>query len=306
MCRASTSFKIFGKQVVDGRDKPGHDRTWENASVPNKLDEARDLLARANRMIANEGVLDAFGHVTMRHPTDPGRYLMSRSRGPELVQPEDIQEFTLDSQIVKPIEARLYGERVIHGEIYKARPEVMAVCHHHAASILPFCISGMELKPVYHLGATMGGTVPFWDSRDDFGDTTLIVAKPEEGASLARALGPNWIVLMRRHGATVVGTTLHELTFRTIYTARNAAMQIEAHGLGHVSPLNAAETELAGEYNLRPGPVARAWEYWSVRLDKAEGNWAAPKAKTAAPKQRPAKRMAKKSKTKAKQSRRGR
>ena len=215
--------------------------------VPLTLNQAKEVIARANRMIANEGVLDAFGHVTMRHPTDPNRYLMSRSRGPELVQPEDIQEFTLDSQIIKPIEARLYGERVIHGEIYKARPEVNAVCHHHAPSILPFCISGMELKPVYHLGATLGPAVPFWDSRDDFGDTTLIVAKPEEGASLAKALGPNWIVLMRRHGATVAGTSLEELTFRTIYTARNAAMQIEAHNLGHVSPLTAAETELAGE-----------------------------------------------------------
>jgi HCOMODA/2-hydroxy-3-carboxy-muconic semialdehyde decarboxylase len=99
----------------------------------------------------------------------------------------------------------------------------------------------------------------------------LIVAKPEEGASLARALGKNWIVLMRRHGATVAGRTLEELTFRTIYIARNAAVQIQAHGLGHVSPLNAEEIRLAGDYNLQPGPVARAWEYWSVRLDKAEG-----------------------------------
>lgn len=259
------------------------------------LAEARNQLARANRMIANEGVLDAFGHVTMRHPTDPGRYLMSRSRAPELVQPEDIHEFTLESQIVKPIEARLYGERVIHGEIYKARPEVNAVCHHHAPSILPFCISGMELKPVYHLGATLGASVPFWDSRDEFGDTTLIVAKPEEGASLARALEANWIVLMRRHGAAVAGTTLQELVFRTIYTARNAALQIQAHGLGHVSPLTATETDLAGEYNLRPGPVARAWEYWSVRLDKAEGVWRA-----ARPEVVPAKKSAAKGKTKTK------
>ena len=101
--------------------------------MPLTLAQAKVQLARANRMIANEGVLDAFGHVTMRHPTDPGRYLMSRSRAPELVQPDDIHEFTLNSQIVKPIEPRLYGERVIHGEIYKARPEVNAVCHHHAA-----------------------------------------------------------------------------------------------------------------------------------------------------------------------------
>jgi ribulose-5-phosphate 4-epimerase/fuculose-1-phosphate aldolase len=262
--------------------------------VPNILDQAREQLARANRMIANEGVLDAFGHVTMRHPTDPTRYLMSYSRGPELVQPEDILEFTLDSQIVKPVAMRLYGERVIHGEIYKARPEVNAVCHHHAPSILPFCISGMELKPVYHLGATIGEKAPFWDGRDDFGDTNLIVAKPEEGASLARALGPYWMVLMRRHGATVAGKTLEELTFRTIYTARNAAMQIQAHVLGQVSPLTATETELAGEYNLRPGPVARAWEYWSVRLDKAEGTHRAA---------RPSRRANKRSKPKRGRSR---
>ena len=243
------------------------------------LDQAREQLARANRMIAHEGVLDAFGHVTLRHPTDPGRYLMSVSRAPELVQPDDILEFTLDSKPVKQTDIRLYGERVIHGGIYQARPEVNAVCHHHAPSILPFCISGMELKPVYHLGATLGAKVPFWDSRDEFGDTTLIVAKPEEGASLARALADNWIVLMRRHGATVAGKTLEELVFRTIYTARNAALQIQAHTLGHVSPLTAAETELAGEYNLRVSPISRAWEYWSVRLDKAEGNFRPRKAK---------------------------
>jgi HCOMODA/2-hydroxy-3-carboxy-muconic semialdehyde decarboxylase len=249
----------------------GHDEVRGNA-VTIKLDQARDVLARANRIIANEGVLDAFGHVSMRHPTDPGRYLLSRSRAPELVQPGDILEFTLDSQPVKSTDVRLYGERVIHGAIYQARPDVNAVCHHHAPSILPFCISGMDLKPVYHLGATLGEKAPFWDARDDFGDTNLIVAKPEEGASLARALGEHWIVLMRRHGATVAGVGLEELTFRTIYTARNAGLQIQAHMLGLVSPLNSAETRLAGEYNLRPGPVMRAWEYWNARLDKAESH----------------------------------
>ena len=151
----------------------------------------------------------------------------------------------------------------------------------------------MELKPVFHLGATLGEKVPFWDARDEFGDTTLIVAKPEEGASLARALGAHWIVLMRRHGATVAGATLEELTFRTIYTARNAALQIQAHALGYVSPLNPAETRLAGEYNLRPGPVARAWEYWNVRLDKAENNWHLRKSKTSPPKKPATKRKTK-------------
>jgi HCOMODA/2-hydroxy-3-carboxy-muconic semialdehyde decarboxylase len=258
--------------------------------LPSPLAEAREQLARANRILSQEGVLDAFGHVTMRHPTNPGRYLMSYSRAPELVHADDILEFTLDSQPVKKVDMRLYGERVIHGGVYLARPEVNAVCHHHALSVMPFCISGEELKPVNHLGATMGERVPFWDARDDFGNTNLIVAKPEEGASLAKALGPHWIVLMRRHGATVAGKTLQELVFRTIYVARNAAQQLQAHTLGHVSPLTAEETSMAGEYNLRPSPIARAWEYWSVRLDKAEGVKPRAKAKTSAARKPKAKR----------------
>ena len=127
----------------------------------------------------------------MRHPTDPGRYLLARSRSPELIEPSDILEFTLDSQPIAPPTRFLYSERVIHGCIYQARPDVDAVCHHHSRSVMPFCISGVALQPVDHLGATMGPTVPFWDQRDEFGDTDLIVAKPEEGRSLARALGSN-------------------------------------------------------------------------------------------------------------------
>ena len=271
---------------------------------------AREVLARANRIIANEGVLDAFGHVTMRHPGDPGRYLMSRSRGPELVQPDDILEFTLDSQPIKPPTARLYSERVIHGEIYKVRPEVMAVCHHHAPSMLPFCVTGMKMKALNHLGATMGAQVPIWDSRTEFGNTNLLVAKPVEGASLARALGPYWTVLMRRHGATVAGRSLEELTFRTIYTARNAATQIQTEMLGAgLEPLNAEEAELASNANLQPGPMARAWEYWSVRLDKAEGSWppaqraAALKRAAPMPSKAKAKKAAKKTVKRAKRGR---
>jgi HCOMODA/2-hydroxy-3-carboxy-muconic semialdehyde decarboxylase len=238
--------------------------------VPDALATAKEELARANRIIANEGVLDAFGHVSMRHPTDPGRYLLSRSRGPELVEPDDILEFTLDSHPVVPPTKRLYSERVIHGCIYQARPDVTAICHHHSPSLLPFCISGMELQPVFHLGGTIGPKAPFWDQRDEFGDTNMLVIKPEEGESLARALGPYWIVLMRRHGATVAGTTLQELTFRTIYICRNAEAQLRAHGLGHVMALNAGEAEKARHHNLQPGPIGRAWEYWNIRLDKAE------------------------------------
>ena len=283
--------------------------------MPTKLEDARFQLARANRILALEGVLDAFGHVTMRHPTNPGRYLMSRSRGSEVVQAEDILEFTLDSEPIVPPTSRLYRERVIHGEVFKARPDVNAVCHHHAPSILPFCVSGAELKPVFHLGATMGDAVPFWDSRDEFGNTDLIVQKPEEGASLARALGPHWTVLMRRHGVTAAGTTLQELVFRCVFTAHNAGIQIQAKMLGHVGPLNAEEAERASAFNLEPGPVARAWEYFNVRLDKAEDHFTPPKragaaAKRSAPKRSAAKKSAAKKSmkksAKKKRSKRGR
>jgi HCOMODA/2-hydroxy-3-carboxy-muconic semialdehyde decarboxylase len=135
---------------------------------------------------------------------------------------------------------------------------------------MPFCISGVALQPVDHLGATMGPTVPFWDQRDEFGDTDLIVAKPEEGRSLARALGPNWVVLMKRHGATVAGISTEELVFRSIFSCRNADLQREAHMLGGISKMTPLEIEKAGTFNLEPRPISRAWEYWTTRLRKAE------------------------------------
>ena len=239
--------------------------------MPDTLAELRYELALANRILANENVFDAFGHVSVRHPEDPGRYLLARSRAPQLIEPGDILEFTLDSKPVTPPSVQLYSERVIHGEIFKVRPDVMAVCHHHAPAIMPFCISGEELVPVFHLGATMGGKVPFWDSRDDFGDTNLLVVKPEEGASLARALGGNATVLMRHHGATVVGATIRQLVFRSIYGCRNAEFQMAAKGLKTVSQLTPGEAEMAEASNLQPNPSTRAWDYWVMRLEKSGG-----------------------------------
>jgi HCOMODA/2-hydroxy-3-carboxy-muconic semialdehyde decarboxylase len=254
---------------------------WEDC-VPESLEKIRHELSLANRILAREDVLDAFGHVSVRHPGDPGRYLLSRSRGPELVQADDILEFILDSEPVVPPTRRLYSERVIHGCIYQARPDVHAVVHHHAPSVMPFCISGVDLVPVFHLGATMGEKAPFWDSRDDFGDTSLLVIKPEEGRSLARALGQHAMVLMRRHGATVVGGNLHEVVFRSIYSARNAEFQLRAHALGGVGALSAGEAVLAAKHNLQPGPVERGWEYWARRLEKAEAGLRSAVAKPAA------------------------
>jgi ribulose-5-phosphate 4-epimerase/fuculose-1-phosphate aldolase len=196
--------------------------------MPTDLAQLRYEIALANRILSHEGVLDAFGHVSARHPDDPNKYLLSRSRAPELVEPDDIIVFDLESNPAEKTDARFYGERVIHGEIFKARPDVMAVCHHHAASMMPYVISSAPLVPVFHLGATLGQSLPNWDQREEFGVTNLLVLKPEEGASLAKALGPYWTVLMRRHGATVAGTTLRELVFRCIYGCRNAEFLTEA------------------------------------------------------------------------------
>jgi len=234
--------------------------------VPVSLDEVRRQLAIANRILGNEGVIDAFGHASIRHPGNPNRYFLARSRSPLFVEPHDILEFDLDSEPVRPLTVQPYGERVIHGEIYKARTDVNAVVHHHSGSVLPFCMTGKPLLPLFHLGATMGETVPFWDQRDDFGDTSLLVIKPEEGASLARVLGPNWTVLMRRHGATVAGTSLQEAVFRSINGCLNAEYQLRAMAIGTISPLNAVEARDAGAYNLKPRPMARAYEYWTLRL----------------------------------------
>src|SRR5215472_9287233 len=221
----------------------------------------------STRILCNENVLDAFGHVSVRHPHDPQRYFISRHRAPELAEVSDLVELTLDSEPVRPTELRLYSEKVIHGEIYKARPDVHAVVHHHAHAVLPYAISGQEIVPVFHLGAVMG-KVQFWDQRDEFGDTNMLVVKPEEGASLARALGPHWTVLMRRHGATVAGTSLRELTFRTVFCSDNCKLLSQAMAMGHVDSLSPGEAKLTSAHQLRPPSTNRAWDYWVRQVEK--------------------------------------
>jgi ribulose-5-phosphate 4-epimerase/fuculose-1-phosphate aldolase len=243
----------------------------QEVPVPDDLSDVRYQVALANRMLAHENVLDAFGHVSMRHPSDPGRYLLSRSRSPGLIEADDVLEYALDSVPVKEPTVSLYAERVIHGCIYQARPDVMAVCHHHAPAVMPFCIAGVPIVPVFHLGAAGGETVPFWNQRDDFGDTNLLVVKPEEGRSLARALGLHGAVLMNNHGATVVGGDLRELVSRSIFMCQNARYQLEAQLLGKVATLTPGEIRMAGGLNALPNVTNRTWEYWTLRLDKAGG-----------------------------------
>src|SRR5450759_340547 len=256
-------------------------------SMATTLAEARRELALANRIVAHEGVIDAFGHVSMRHPDNPGRYLLSRSRAPELVTPEDFIEYDLDSQKVSASDMSQYSERVIHGEIYKARPEVNSVCHHHCPAFMPLLATGHDYVPVFHLGAVGGIKPPFWDQHDEFGDTNMLVCKPEEGASLARALGQHWMVLMNRHGVTVADTSVRDCVFRSVYSARNAEYQVQSLAIGGtIASLSPGETEFAGKIGTQTTGLTRSWEYWSMRVAKS-GRMAdaiAPVAKRAAPK----------------------
>jgi len=263
--------------------------------VATNLVEARRELSLANRIVANEGVIDAFGHVSMRHPDNPNRYFLSRSRAPELVTPEDFIEYDLESQPVREPSNTQYSERVIHGEIYKARPDVNSVCHHHCPAFMPLIATGADYLPIFHLGAVGGIRPPWWDQHDEFGDTNMLVVKPEEGASLARALASHWMVLMNRHGVTVAGTSVKDCVFRSVFSARNAAYQVQAMTIGdNVASLTAGEAELCGTISSKTTGLTRSWEYWSMRVAKAGGAVAAT-TKSAAAKKKPAAKAGKKS-----------
>jgi HCOMODA/2-hydroxy-3-carboxy-muconic semialdehyde decarboxylase len=241
--------------------------------VATNLAEVRRELSLGNRIVANEGILDAFGHVSMRHPDNPNHYLLSRSRAPQLVSPDDFIEYDLDSRPIREPSVSQYSERVIHGEIYKARPDVNSVCHHHSPDFMPLLATGTDYVPVFHLGAVGGIKPPFWDQHDEFGDTNMLVCKTEEGASLARALGAHWMVLMNRHGVTVAGTSVKDCVFRCVYSARNAEYQVKALSMGSkIASLSQGETEKSAVINTQTTGLTRAWEYWSMRVINALGD----------------------------------
>jgi ribulose-5-phosphate 4-epimerase/fuculose-1-phosphate aldolase len=263
-------------------------------SVVDTLAAARLELSLASKIATSEGVLDTYGHVSMRHPDNPHRYFLSRSSAPDMVTADGLIEYDLDSQPVRDPGVPQYSERVLHGEIYKARPDVMSICHHHAPAFMPLIITGTDYFPVFHLGAVGGIKPPFWDQRDEFGDTMMLVAKPEEGASLARALGDHQMVLMRRHGVTVIGSSVRECVYRAVQTCRNAEFQVRAMVIGTVSPLSPGETALAAEIPRKTTGLIRSWDYWAKRVAMADEKPAAPgKAKSAATRQRVAARTGK-------------
>jgi ribulose-5-phosphate 4-epimerase/fuculose-1-phosphate aldolase len=221
-------------------------------------------LALANRILFDQGVVDGFGHVSARHPQDPNRYLLARSLAPALVTPDDILEFSLDSE---PVDARgraLYTERFIHGEIYKARPDIKAVVHSHSPSVIPFGVSITPLRPIYHMSSFLGNGAPVFEIRKVSGMTDMLVRNGEQGRALAQTLAGNAVALMRGHGVVTVGETLPQAVYRGIYTELNARLQAEALKLGPVTYLEPEEAEKATATNNVA--MSRAWELWKRRV----------------------------------------
>jgi ribulose-5-phosphate 4-epimerase/fuculose-1-phosphate aldolase len=226
-------------------------------------------LALANRILAHEGVVDAFGHVSIRHPKRAGRFIMSRSRSPELVTVADLMEFELDGTPVDRRGRTPYSERFIHGAIYERRADVGAVVHNHSHEVIPYGVTPVKLRPVLHVGAAIGEEVPVWDIRARFGDTDLLVANMEHARDLAATLGANRVALMRGHGCAVAGSTLREAVFTAIYLQINARLQTAALGLsGEVRFLSPGEVARAKVLASQKVGLDRAWEYWGRRANR--------------------------------------
>src|SRR6266705_2016807 len=223
-------------------------------------------LVIANRILAKEEVVDAYGHVSVRHPDDPKRFLIARSLAPDLVGPEDIVELDLDGQPLRDDGRALYLERFIHAAIFQARPDVMAVVHAHAEDILPFSIaSATKLRPVIHAGSFIGMEVPVWDIADRFGDTNLLVANLEQGRDLAQCLGPHSVALMRGHGFASAARSLIEVVRLSVYLPRNARALMRAKMLGgKIKYLSKGEIDARNKgYSPYSTETWRAWEYWA-------------------------------------------
>jgi ribulose-5-phosphate 4-epimerase/fuculose-1-phosphate aldolase len=222
-----------------------------------------DDLVTANRILADQGVLDAYGHVSIRHPGNPNRYLVSRAMSPADVTAADIMEFDLDSNPVDQRGRSMFLERFIHGEIYKARPDVMAVIHSHSPGVIPFGITCVPLRPVFHTASFLWVGVPVFEIRDAGGMTNMLVGNGDLAQALARTLADKPVALIRGHGNVVVGPSVKRATIRAVYTEVNARLQTIALGLGgsitYISPEEGALRDKS------PGEEGRAWDGWKAK-----------------------------------------
>ena len=223
--------------------------------------ELLEDLALANHILVNEGVLDGFGHISVRHPTNPECFFITRSMAPALVTPEDIVEVDLNGEVHDAQGRRTYVERFIHSAIYKARPDVISVIHSHSPAVIPFGVTGARLRPICHMSGFLGATTPVFDIRHSAGESTdLLVSSQALGEALAKVLGPSNVALMRGHGSVTVGNSIKQAVFRGVYTESNARLQAEASRLGEITFLTEAEAKATSDMNDKH--LDRPWEMW--------------------------------------------
>lgn len=221
-------------------------------------------LVHANRILYDQGIVDGLGHVSVRHDCEPDAFLLSCNRAPGLVVPQDIVTYDYAGEALSPTSERPYLERFIHAEIYRARPDVVAIVHSHSPSLIPFGVTSKPLRPVFHMAGFLGEGTAHFDIRDKAGDTDMLIRNPELGVNLAQALGPCSCVLMRGHGSTVVGESVEQVVYRAIYAEINARLQLQANALGEVDYLNPVEAGLAAAAN--DTQILRSWDLWVGRL----------------------------------------
>jgi len=224
----------------------------------------RDLVV-ANRILAYNKVVDAYGHVSIRHPADPNRHFLARSLSPGIVTEHDIVEFTHDGLPVNEEKRPLYLERFIHGGVYMARPDINAVLHAHSDEVLPFSISSVPLRAVVHSIGDIGHNIPVWDIADKFGaNTDLLVRNLDQGKDLAATLAGNRVALMRSHGFVSTGRTLNDLVRISVYIPRNARVQMQAIQLGgEVKYLHEGEVNARLDFDPESPAARRGWEFWA-------------------------------------------
>ena len=230
-------------------------------------------LAAAGRILVAQGVMDGFGHVSLRHPQAPGRYFMARSIAPALVTPDDIIEYDLDSNPCNANGRGSFLERFIHGEIYKARPDIVSVVHSHSPSVIPFGLVNVPIQAMFHNAAFLAAGVPVFDIREKFGATDMLVGNSAKGVALAAVMGKKDIAMMRAHGSVACGPTLQSAVFRAVYTEVNARIQHWTLSLGGGMPIAALDSEegrLADAVNQTAG--MRAWDLWRSQV-RASAGW---------------------------------
>lgn len=232
--------------------------------------ELFEELAVANHILFNEGVLDGFGHISVRNPEDSTRFFIARTMAPGLVTADDIVEVDLDGVVHDPRDRRTYAERYIHSEIYRARPDVHSVVHSHSPSVIPFGVTGYHLRPICHMSGFLGSTTPVYEIRDFVGETSdLLVRNQKLGVTLAETLGQATVALMRGHGSVAVGSSIKQSVYRAIYTENNARLQLQSIPLGNINFLTPGEAQASSEMNDEH--LDRPWQLWKRRALDAQG-----------------------------------